>query len=61
LRLDNGETTPVPLLPLLLGGRHPKPRMPMPKVGAHDAELAAPAKPARRRGPSLRAKRSNPA
>ena len=27
ITLDNGETTPVPLLPLLLGGRHLKPRM----------------------------------
>ena len=33
LTLDSGETTPVPLLPLLLGGRHLKPRMPMPKIG----------------------------
>ena len=49
ITLDNGETTPVPLLPLLLGGRHLKPRMPLPKLGAHDAEVAAPAKPARRR------------
>ena len=49
LTLDNGETTPVPLLPLLLGGRHLKPRMPLPKMGSTDAEVAAPAKPARRR------------
>ena len=49
ITLDNGETTPVPLLPLLLGGRHLKPRMAMPKIGEHNAELAAPAKPARRR------------
>jgi crotonobetainyl-CoA:carnitine CoA-transferase CaiB-like acyl-CoA transferase len=49
LTLDNGDTTPVPLLPLLLGGRHLKPRMPMPKIGEHDRERAAPAKPARRR------------
>jgi len=38
LGLDNGETTPVPLLPLLLGGRHLKPRMPLPKIGQHNAE-----------------------
>jgi crotonobetainyl-CoA:carnitine CoA-transferase CaiB-like acyl-CoA transferase len=38
LTLDDGETTPVPLLPLLLGGRHLKPRMKLPKVGEHDAE-----------------------
>jgi hypothetical protein len=34
---------------LLLDGRHLKPRMALPKIGAHDAELAAPARPARRR------------
>jgi crotonobetainyl-CoA:carnitine CoA-transferase CaiB-like acyl-CoA transferase len=38
LTLENGEKTPVPLLPLLLGGRHLKPRMPLPKVGEHDGE-----------------------
>ena len=32
LTLENGETTPVPLLPMLLDGRHLKPRMPLPKV-----------------------------
>jgi crotonobetainyl-CoA:carnitine CoA-transferase CaiB-like acyl-CoA transferase len=36
LTLENGETTPVPLLPLLLNGRHLKPRMPIAKVGEHD-------------------------
>jgi crotonobetainyl-CoA:carnitine CoA-transferase CaiB-like acyl-CoA transferase len=40
LALDTGGTTPVPLLPLLLGGRHLKPRMPLPKAGEHDGELA---------------------
>ena len=50
LTLDNGETTAVPLLPLLLNGRHLGLRMPIPKVGAHDAEVAAPPKTARRRG-----------
>jgi crotonobetainyl-CoA:carnitine CoA-transferase CaiB-like acyl-CoA transferase len=49
LGLDTGGTTPVPLLPLLLGGRHLKPRMPLPKVGEHNAELAGPAKPRERR------------
>jgi crotonobetainyl-CoA:carnitine CoA-transferase CaiB-like acyl-CoA transferase len=39
LTLESGETTPVPLLPLLLGGRHLKPRMPLPKVGEHDGEV----------------------
>ena len=37
ITLDNGENTPVPLLPLLLGGRHLKPRMKLPKVGEHTA------------------------
>ena len=36
LTLETGETTPVPLLPLLLNGRHLKPRMPIAKVGEHD-------------------------
>jgi crotonobetainyl-CoA:carnitine CoA-transferase CaiB-like acyl-CoA transferase len=40
LTLDTGETTPVPLLPLLLGGRHLKPRMKLPKVGEHNREVA---------------------
>jgi crotonobetainyl-CoA:carnitine CoA-transferase CaiB-like acyl-CoA transferase len=39
LTLDTGGTTPVPLLPLLLGGRHLKPRMPLAKAGEHDAEV----------------------
>jgi crotonobetainyl-CoA:carnitine CoA-transferase CaiB-like acyl-CoA transferase len=38
LTLDNGDTTPVPLLPLLLGGRHLKPRMPLPKIGQQNAD-----------------------
>src|SRR3954447_16514372 len=49
LGLDTGGTTPVPLLPLLLGGRHLKPRMRLPKVGEHNAELARTAKPRKRR------------
>lgn len=40
LTLDTGGTTPMPLLPILLGGRHLKPRMPLPKVGEHNALLA---------------------
>jgi len=40
LTMENGETLPVPPLPILLGGRHLKPRMPLPKVGAHNALLA---------------------
>jgi crotonobetainyl-CoA:carnitine CoA-transferase CaiB-like acyl-CoA transferase len=39
LTLDNGETTPVPLLPLLLDGRHLKPRTPVAKLGEHDGEV----------------------
>ena len=39
LTLVDGSTTPVPLLPLLLDGRHLKPRMPLPPVGAHDGEV----------------------
>ena len=39
LTLETGETTPVPLLPLLLDGRHLKPRMPIAKVGEHDGEV----------------------
>jgi crotonobetainyl-CoA:carnitine CoA-transferase CaiB-like acyl-CoA transferase len=37
LTLENGETLPVPPLPILLDGRHLKPRMPLPKVGEHNA------------------------
>ncbi len=39
LTLENGETTPVPLLPILLGGRHLTPRMPLAKLGEHDGEV----------------------
>jgi crotonobetainyl-CoA:carnitine CoA-transferase CaiB-like acyl-CoA transferase len=39
LMLDTGGTTPVPLLPILLDGRHLRPRMPLPKVGEHNALL----------------------
>jgi crotonobetainyl-CoA:carnitine CoA-transferase CaiB-like acyl-CoA transferase len=39
LTLDNGKITPVPLLPLLLDGRHLKPRMPLAKLGEHDEEV----------------------
>ena len=39
LTLETGETTPVPLLPLLLNGRHLKPRRPIAKVGEHDGEV----------------------
>jgi crotonobetainyl-CoA:carnitine CoA-transferase CaiB-like acyl-CoA transferase len=40
LALDTGGATPVPLLPVLLGGRHLKPRMPLAKAGEHNALLA---------------------
>ncbi len=40
LVLASGGTTPVPLLPLLLGDRHLKPRMRVPKIGEHNALLA---------------------
>jgi crotonobetainyl-CoA:carnitine CoA-transferase CaiB-like acyl-CoA transferase len=43
LTLENGEKTPVPLLPILLGGRHMKPRTPLPKVGEHNTQLLSPA------------------
>src|SRR6185436_10357824 len=39
LTLDTGEKTPVPLLPLLLDGRHLTPRMPIARVGEHDGEV----------------------
>ena len=39
LTLDNGEKMPVPLLPLLLDGRHLTPRMPLARLGEHDGEV----------------------
>src|SRR5947209_684051 len=58
LSLDNGETTPVPLLPLLLGGRHLEPRMALPKTGQHNAELTlGTAKPRSRKDKKARADR----
>jgi crotonobetainyl-CoA:carnitine CoA-transferase CaiB-like acyl-CoA transferase len=39
LTLDNGKIMPVPLLPLLLDGRHLKPRIPLAKLGEHDGEV----------------------
>ena len=55
ITLDNGETTPVPLLPLLLGGRHLKPRMKLPKIGEQNAELDA-ARTKRDRKPAKKAR-----
>jgi crotonobetainyl-CoA:carnitine CoA-transferase CaiB-like acyl-CoA transferase len=39
LTLESGAKTPVPLLPLLLDGRHLNPRMPLPKIGEHNSGL----------------------
>ena len=36
---NTGSTTPVPLLPLLLDGRHLKPRMPLTRAGEHDDDF----------------------
>jgi crotonobetainyl-CoA:carnitine CoA-transferase CaiB-like acyl-CoA transferase len=55
ITLDNGETTPVPLLPLLLGGRHLKPRMKLPKIGEQNTELGA-ARAKRDRKPAKKAR-----
>ena len=49
LTMENGATLPVPPLPILLDGRHLKPRMPLPRIGEHNAELARAAKPRKRR------------
>lgn len=38
---DDGGTTDVVLLPLLMGGRRPGVRMPLPKVGEHTEEVLA--------------------
>jgi len=38
---DDGGTTEVVLLPLLMGGRRPGVRMPLPKVGEHTEEVLA--------------------
>lgn len=38
---DDGGTTDVVLLPLLMGGRRPGVRMPLPKVGEHNEEILA--------------------
>ena len=39
LTLVDGRTTPVPLLPILLDGRHLKPRMPLPQIGEQNGEV----------------------
>jgi crotonobetainyl-CoA:carnitine CoA-transferase CaiB-like acyl-CoA transferase len=42
LTLDSGDTLLLPLLPLLLDGRHLKPRMPLAKAGEHGAAAIRP-------------------
>ncbi len=39
METDNGDTTQVVLLPLLMGGRRPGVRQPLPKVGEHTEEV----------------------
>jgi len=39
MQTENGDTTQVVLLPLLLGGRRPGVRMPLPKLGEHTEEV----------------------
>ena len=39
---DDGGSTKVVLLPLLMGGRRPGVRHPLPKVGEHTEEILAP-------------------
>lgn len=41
METDTGDTTQVVLLPLLMGGRRPGVRHPLPKVGEHNAEVLA--------------------
>jgi crotonobetainyl-CoA:carnitine CoA-transferase CaiB-like acyl-CoA transferase len=41
LTQESGEKMPVPVLPILLGGRHLNPRMPLPRIGEHNSELLA--------------------
>ena len=41
MQTDDGGTTDVVLLPLLLGGRRPGVRSPLPRVGEHTEEVLA--------------------
>ncbi|MEN2388097.1 CaiB/BaiF CoA-transferase family protein [Comamonas sp. A7-5] len=41
METDDGGTTDVVLLPLLMGGRRPGVRMPLPKIGEHNEEILA--------------------
>jgi formyl-CoA transferase len=43
---DDGGTTDVVLLPLLMGGRRPGVRRPLPRVGEHTDEVLAQLQPA---------------
>jgi crotonobetainyl-CoA:carnitine CoA-transferase CaiB-like acyl-CoA transferase len=39
MQVEDGSTAPTVLLPLLMGGRRPGVRRPLPKVGEHNAEF----------------------
>lgn len=41
MKTDDGETTNVVLLPLLMGGRRPPVRSPLPRIGEHTEEVLA--------------------
>jgi formyl-CoA transferase len=41
MQTDDGGTTDVVLLPLLMGGRRPGVRRPLPRVGEHTEEVLA--------------------
>ncbi|WP_116386071.1 CaiB/BaiF CoA transferase family protein [Cupriavidus taiwanensis] len=41
MRADDGSTTPTVLLPLLMGGRRPGVRSPLPRAGEHNEEILA--------------------
>ena len=46
METDSGDTTQVVLLPLLMGGRRPGVRQPLPKVGEHTQEVLGALSPA---------------
>ena len=48
MQTDDGGTTDVVLLPLLMGGRRPGVRRPLPRVGEHTDEVLARARRASR-------------
>lgn len=41
MQTDDGDSTQVVLLPLLMGGRRPGVRRPLPRVGEHTKEVLA--------------------